>query len=317
MDRRNFLLTSAAASAAVLGGQMVRAEEPDDQPENLENRESRSLNKSAEAKLRLALYWRGLGIPAKDDDEFIKKVVDMGFEGIEVSGDGGGFVNDDKFRKIKDAGLQVCSVCFGSCGGAIVSEDEGRRQGGVDSLKRAIENAGKLGAKTVVYVPAFNNQTKLGHVEIRKVLMDYLPGLAKFAAEHGTNVVLEPLNRGEAWFLRQVSDAARIAMEADKDKTGGVGCLGDFYHMWKEEADDMGAFISGGKWVKHVHLGNGTRRTLPGQDDCPYEPGFRGLKYIGYNQFCSFECGVSGDDKEAEVRKSIAFLRSEWEKAEI
>ncbi len=305
MDRRNFLLSAAAgAGVAAMGTGMpgvARAEKAD---------------KESEAKLRLSIYWRGLGIPADSDEEFLKKVVDMGFEGIEVSGDGGGAVGDLQ-KRINDAGLEICSVCFGSCNGAIVSEDEGRRQGGVDALKRALENAGKLGAKCVVYVPAFNGQTKLGHVEIRKVLLDYLPDLAKFAVDHGTNVVLEPLNRGEAWFLRQVSDAARIAMDADKDRTGGVGCLGDFYHMWKEEADDMGAFISGGRWLKHVHLGNGTRRTLPGQDDCPYEPGFRGLKYIGYNRFCSFECGVDGDDKEAEVRKSIAFLRSEWEKAEI
>ena len=30
--------------------------------------------------------------------------------------------------------------------------------------------------------------------------------------------------------------------------------MGDFYHMTFEETSDMGAFISGGKYVQHVHF---------------------------------------------------------------
>ena len=42
--------------------------------------------------------------------------------------------------------------------------------------------------------------------------------------------------------------------------------------------------------------------------------GFKGLKMIGYHDFCSFECGVSGD-RAVEIPKSMAFLREQWEKA--
>ncbi|MDO4550721.1 MAG: sugar phosphate isomerase/epimerase family protein [Planctomycetia bacterium] len=305
MNRRNFFLTSASlgVSSAIIGTVP-------------ENAHAEKIDKVSDAKLRLACYW-GNFIPAENDDQRIKKMLAWGFQGVEISGNGNSTKGDLK-KRLDDAGLEICSLCFGSCGGKIVSEDVSRRQSGIDELKKALENAGILGAKCVVYVPAFNRQTKLEHLEIRKVLINTLPDLAKFAAQHHTNIVLEPLNRGEAWFLRTIADAAAIARECEKDH-GGIGVLGDFYHMTTEETSDMGAFLSGGSRLMHVHLGNGPqppRRTLPGQDDRLFVDGFRGLKFLGYNRFCSFECGVHGD-KEIEIPKSIAFLKSEWEKAEI
>ena len=301
MNRRNFLLSTAAAGVGISTMGMTQAAKAE------------SPNKQSEAKLRLACYWGGL-FPADSDDLRVQKMLGWGFEGVEISGNGGWAKGDFK-KRMDDANLEICSMSA-SGSGAIVSEDESRRQGGIDAMKQAIENAGELGAGCVIYVPAFNGQTKLENKEIRKILVDTMPPLAKFAAEHHTKITLEPLRRDESFFLRQVADGAVIARDCDPEKTGGIATMGDFYHMWLEETDDMGAFISGGTLLNHVHMGNGRSRQLPGQDDSPYYIGFRGLKYIGYHRFCSFECGVKGDPNE-EVPKSIAFLRAEWEKAEI
>jgi sugar phosphate isomerase/epimerase len=138
-----------------------------------------------------------------------------------------------------------------------------------------------------------------------------LKELGPFAAEHKTHIILEPLRRGEAWFLRQVSDAAQICKDAG---VPGVAVLGDTYHMYTEETDDMAAFIAGGEYVKHVHLGNGTQRKLPGQDTHHFVKAMRGLKYIGYTDFLSYECGVNGNN-EIEVPKSVEYLRQCWEEA--
>lgn len=304
MNRRDFLLSSAAAGAgmAVIGGVTGSAR-------------AESANRQAEAKLRLACYWGGL-FSADNDEHRVKKMLDWGFEGVEIPGDGG-WARGGLKKRLDDAGLEICSLCFGSMGGKLVSEDAARRLEGIDEMKRVIENAGELGAGCIVYVPEFHGETKLTHQEIRSVLCDTLPALGKLAAENRTKITLEPLKRKYASFLRQVADGAAIARDCDPEKTGGIATMGDFYHMWMEETDDMGAFISGGKLLNHVHLGNGTTRTLPGQDDVsPCYIGFRGLKYIGYSRFCSFECGVDGDP-DVEVPKSIQFLRDEWEKAEI
>ena len=162
----------------------------------------------------------------------------------------------------------------------------------------------------MVYTPAFNWDTKLGNQEIRKALLDTLPAIGQHAFEHGTRILMEPLNRKEEFFLRQVADAASIARDCNNP---GVCVMGDFYHMFMEETSDLGAFISGGPYLHHVHLASRTRN-LPGQDERQFVEGFRGLKWIGYQDYCSFECSVRGEPK-VEIPKSMAFLREQWSKA--
>ncbi|MDO4584565.1 MAG: sugar phosphate isomerase/epimerase [Planctomycetia bacterium] len=306
MNRRDFFwTTSAAASALFLSGRWSHG--------MILDRETIQKN-VARAKLRFATYWGRL-FPAENDRDRLKKMRELGMEAIEISGNGEAL--KEKLPMFRDEGFVVCSISVGSGGATIVSEDPSRRPAGIDAAKKALENAGFFGAKAVIYVPAFNGATKLPPVEIRKILMDTLPMLGEFALQHNTCLVMEPLTRNESWFLRQVADAAQIAKDTGSE---GIGTMGDFYHMASEEPSDMGAFIAGGKYIKHVHLGNGPqppRRTLPGEDDRPFVDGFRGLKYIGYDRFCSFECGVHAPDKFEAVKRSIAFCKSEWEKADV
>ena len=161
-------------------------------------------------------------------------------------------------------------------------------------------------------VPAFNNHPQLPPKEARKALVDELPEIGEVAHKAGTRVVMEPLNRGEAFFLRQLADAASICRDVNSP---GIGMMGDFYHMRIEETSDMGAFISAGKYCHHVHLAS-WHRNLPGQDERSFVDGFRGLKMIGYQDYCSLECGCDGDPL-VEIPKSFALLKKEWEEATV
>jgi sugar phosphate isomerase/epimerase len=137
-----------------------------------------------------------------------------------------------------------------------------------------------------------------------------MPGLGEYAVKVGSRVLFEPLNRNEAFFLRQLADAAAICRDCNSP---GIQMMGDFFHMGIEETSDLGAFISAGQYVHHVHLAS-RARNLPGQDDRSFLDGFKGLKYIGFQDFCSLECGVQGDRK-VEIPKAVAVLRDQWEKA--
>ena len=57
------------------------------------------------------------------------------------------------------------------------------------------------------------------------------------------------------------------------------------------------------------------RRTFPGENNMTFVDGFRGLKYIGYQGYCSFECGCANSDREAAFKQTISFLRSQWDEA--
>jgi sugar phosphate isomerase/epimerase len=249
-------------------------------------------------------------IPGKDLDEQLATMEKWGFDGVELPGDIVG--NEKKYiDAVKKTKLKVSAICGGMPNGDVVSEDAEKRVKAIEVIKRVVTSAGAVGSVGPILVPAFNGQTTLGNQEIRKILVDTLPAIGEHALKAGTRMILEPLNRKEAFFLRQVADAAAIARDCKSD---GIGVMGDFYHMYHEETSDLGAFISGGSRVHHVHLATGVKRILPGQDERDFVEGFRGLKYIGYQDYCSFECGVRGD-AAVEIPKSMAFLRDQWEKA--
>jgi sugar phosphate isomerase/epimerase len=295
ITRRGFLISSAAAAAgAAVLPNATAADDPTAKPD-------------ANAVLKLSSQ---LGIiPGRDLQEKLATMEKWGFDGVELGGDVVG--NEKKYADaFKNTKLKVSAICWGSHDGDLVSNVVAKRAGGIDALKQAVTSAGALGSTGVIYVPAFNGQTKLANQEIRTLVVETLAAIGKHAERAGTRVLLEPLNRGEAFFLRQVADAASIARDC---KSPGIGVMGDFFHMFIEEPSDLGAFISGGPHVHHVHLASRTRK-LPGQDDRQFVDGFRGLKWIGYRDYCSFECGVSGDASQ-EIPKSLAFLREQWAKA--
>lgn len=248
-------------------------------------------------------------IPGGSLEAKLAKMKAWGFEGVELGGDIVG--NEKKYRDaVANAGLKVSAICWGSCEGKLVSEDESKRKEGVDALKQVLESAGQLDSTGVIYVPAFNGQTKLTNQEIRKVLLDTFPAIGEYAVSVKSRILFEPLNRGEAYFLRQVADGAAICRDINSP---GVQLMGDFYHMYIEETSDLAAFLAAGDYLHHVHLASRIR-VLPGQDERQFVDGFRGLKLIGYQDYCSFECGVKGD-REVEIPKSMAFLREQWQKA--
>ncbi len=314
MKRREFLAAGATAVALAMTNIEVKAEVTDS------TYDGKSANKQQSARLCLGSQ---LGIiPGGSRKEKLAKMKAWGIEAAELGGEVADLEEAARIKQdLADAGLIASAICWGSHGGDLMSFDKERKQKGTDDLKKVIEGAGIVGSTGVIYVPAFNGQSPLTNQEMRKMLLDDFPALADFAAECGTTIIFEPLNRGEAYFLRQVADGAAIARDINElsTKKCGMAVMGDFYHMSIEETDMMGAFISGGKLLKHVHLAGGVsdpRRTIPGQNQSRFVEGFRGLKYIGYTGPCSFECGVRGD-REVEIPKALAFLKKEYELAVI
>ena len=164
-------------------------------------------------------------------------------------------------------------------------------------------------------VPAFNRQKPcLPHtLETRAYLCEQMHELGEYALQHNTTVILEPLNRKEAHYLRQVADAAAICRDA---KSAGVKCMGDFWHM-QEETSDYAALLSAGpEYLQHVHIASRGERKMPGEDGelDIYVDGFRALKEIGYDKYVSFECGTNGD-RNVTLPAAVELLRAQWKLA--
>lgn len=236
-----------------------------------------------------------------------------GIVGFEPGGGGlGGRVEELK-KAMEGRNIKVSAICAGFKG-VPMSKDKAIREEAVESIKEIMTAAGALGSTGVIAVPAFNNQNGLENKEGREVMVkDVLPRLGEHAVKVGTRLILEPLNRGEAFFLRQVADAASICRDVNHP---GVALMGDFWHMTWEETSDFAAFIAGAKWLWHVHIASRKQRRTPGEDGEAdnYVDGFRGLKAIGYQQYISFECGSSGP-REKTIPAACDLIREQWAQA--
>jgi sugar phosphate isomerase/epimerase len=177
-----------------------------------------------------------------------------------------------------------------------------------------LEVAAEAGSTGVICVPAFNGDPQLDFYEAKKRMLEALPQIGEHATKVGSRILMEPLNRGEARFLNQLALAAQICRDSKAD---GVCMMGDFYHMGIEETSDEGAFLSAGKYLHHVHLAS-RKRNLPGTDERSFIDGFRGLKRIGYQDYCSLECNEKATgDPMVEIPKSFEFLKKQWELAVV
>jgi sugar phosphate isomerase/epimerase len=266
---------------------------------------------AATPPVRLRLACQEGVAPGKDLNEKLDFLEGLGFEGLEVGG-GGLSRRVEEFQKaLQGRKLKLAAVCAGY-GGCLTSDQETERQKAITSMKEVITAAGALGSTGMILVPAFNGQTKLGHWEIRELLLQLLPELGDFAQKAGTRVILEPLNRKEAHFLRQVADAAQIAKDCKHD---GVCVMGDFWHMTWEEPSDFAAFVAAGSRLHQVHIASRKTRRVPGEDEGDnYVDGFKGLKHIGYQDFVSFECGAKADKKQS-IPAAVKLLRAQWQEA--
>jgi sugar phosphate isomerase/epimerase len=301
-NRRNFIKTTLSGAALVATGGLSACA-----PSTAKNEKAAS----TVATLKLS-FQEGIA-PGKTLSEKFDLMEQLGVVGFEPGG--GGLENrvTEIQEALKGRNIQVSAICAGFSG-FVLSTEQTVRDEFFSTMKTIIAAAGELGSTGVIMVPAFNGQKPcLPHTqETRNFLCEQLVILGDFAVEHGTTVILEPLNRNEAFFLRQVADAAAICRDANHP---GVRCMGDFWHM-SEETSDFGALMSGGNYLQHIHIASRKRRSMPSEDGEAdnYVEGFKALKTLGYDKYISYECGCQGD-RNIVVPQSVQLLKEQWEKA--
>ena len=236
----------------------------------------------------------------------------LGIVGLEVGGrDLGKRVNEIQ-QALQNRNMKMSSICAGF-DGWLIADDPAIQKKCMDSLKVIIAAAGELGSTGVIFVPAFNSQKSLPDKEGRELLIGQMKELGDYALQNKTRILLEPLNRKECYFCRQVADGAAIIRDVD---SAGAAVMGDFWHITWEETNDRAAFLAAGDYLHHVHIASRKRRKMPGEDGEAdnYINGFRGLKEINYQDYVSFECGSVGDSK-ITLPAAVKLMNEQWKKA--
>ena len=312
LNRRNFLRATMAGAAVAAGGSALAAysgKAPQGSKCAADKKKS-----CCDSKAKLNISFQEGTAPGANLNEKFDYMEKLGVVGFEPGGRG----LKDRVKEIKGAlngrDIKVSAICAGFQG-FILSTDPAIRKQCMDTMKEIMAAAGELGSTGVIIVPAFNAQVPVmpHNHETRAFLCEQFNEMGNFAKEHGTTVIFEPLNRKECFYMRQVADAASVCRDINNP---GVRCMGDFWHMTWEEASDMGAFITAGEYLQHVHVASRKRRSMPGEDGEAdnYVNGFKGLKMIGYDKYVSFECGCQGD-RNILVPAAVKLLRKQWEEA--
>jgi sugar phosphate isomerase/epimerase len=299
MDRRDFLKSNLLGAAGVALAASPIAALTSCSP------------KKEEVELKLSFQEKTA--PGETLNERFDYMENLGIVGFEPGGRNLAARINEFQQALRGRNIKVSAICAGF-DGFILAEDPAVKAQFDSTMRDIIAAAGELGSTGVIMVPAFNRQTpvKPHTLETREYLCEQMHELGEYALKHNTTVILEPLNRREAHYLRQVADAAAICRDS---KSAGVMCMGDFWHM-QEETSDYAAFMAAGQYLQHVHVASRGNRKMPGEDGelDNYVEGMRALKQLGYDKYISFECGTNGD-RNVTVPAAVELLRAQWKLA--
>ena len=276
------------------------------------------------AQLNLCLQWGA--IPVADDfNAKLDYLEQNGYAAVEIpTGKTGEWVLEKglDFGKAMNGRKLFCAT---ACGPSRFDyADKAKNDAEVAKFLPVLEILGQIKSVGLIICPA-RSKPEVGLTELRE---DFVTNtgrrLAEKAAACGTKIVLEPLQRKETPFLRQVADGAKMAQELG----AGASVMGDFWHMSKEEPNFFGPFLSAGDLLTHVHIASLGNRKIPGSDGAldNYVEGFTALKMLGYRGAVSMEAGWVAKGKDAKgkpifpdnvekhqiLTRMCAMLREQW-----
>lgn len=214
----------------------------------------------------------------------------IGYDGVELPI----FIMDaDRFRKLgrklDELGLErtAVTVCPSPDVNPI-SSDPKARENGFNHLKVAIDMCQAAGA-THLCGPIHST---LGHFSGQgrtedewKYGKETLAKAADYAKQARITLVVEYLNRFEAYFLNCADDTARFCREVNHPN---LKMMYDTFHANIEEKDIAAAIKACADQTVHVHISENDRST-PGEGHVDWDTTFRALKETKYEGWLMVE----------------------------
>lgn len=248
-------------------------------------------------------------------DSLAQKVGNLhayGYDGVELNGRNLRSRLPEIKAVLAESAIEASTIC-GGFPAQFTSPDKAQRQESIDAVRDLLSCAAAVEATGVIFVPLFGKAqvpdlSPLSTVEQlqRDLLIAVLRPLAQEAADLGVCLLLEPLNRYEARFPKDLAEGASIC---DEVGSPGLRLMGDFFHMSIEEADIAASLRGVKQYLRHIHLAD-SNRLVPGRGHTRFLEAFRALREIGFAGFGALECGVPQPRDEA-LRQCATFVRSQ------
>jgi D-psicose/D-tagatose/L-ribulose 3-epimerase len=250
-------------------------------------------------------------VTTEELEKMAPQVKKMGFDWIEVPIETIGDLDYTRAAKImQDNGLSV-SVCVAMGPDRdLIHAEAAIRENGMSYIRQCVDAAQTLGATNIIG-PIYSavgrvwQSTPDERARDIDLLVKQLTGLSAYAADHGTVLCIEPLNRFETSFINLASQAIEVI-----DRVASPGCqiLLDTFHMNIEEKSLGDAIRATGSRLRELHTCENDRGA-PGTGHIPWSDiatALRDIKYNGPVVIESFTAKVKSIARAAAIWRALA-----------
>jgi sugar phosphate isomerase/epimerase len=249
------------------------------------------------------VYWDDLAAGCR-------RAAELGFDAVEVFPPEPDAIDPAELRALlDDNGLSLAAVGTGAGWVkhklSLTSPDEAIRAKAVAFIERVMDFAAQFEAPAIIG----SMQGRAADTVTKPVALRYLGNalfkLDEHAADLGTTLLYEPLNRYETNLINTLADGAQFLAASGMRN---VKLLADLYHMNIEEANLAAALRQAGSFVGHVHFADSNRKAA-GLGHTDFAPIVTALREVGYSGYLSAEV-LPLPDSDAAAKQTIeTFLR--------
>lgn len=205
----------------------------------------------------------------------------------------------ENVKRLADSPVTLSS-CNGLISGFSLFEDTGFAK--TDAyFARVLPRLAMAGVKTLVFGSGGYRRVPEGvsnDAAYARVL-EFLNHLSGLIRPYDFTIAIEPLNQKECNILTTSAEAAGYVRELNLPN---IRLLVDYYHFLLEH-ERLSAIDDYAGMLVHTHIANPVGRVTPAAGDgVDYVGWYRALKKIGYDGLVVAECGLLGDDLQAEMK---------------
>lgn len=224
-------------------------------------------------------------LTTKELEKLAEHIAKLGFDWIEIPLEN---LDDLDYERgaeiIRSHGLGVSTCVAMGEDRDLIHPDPAIRENGMAYIRGAIEATQTLGATNMVG-PVYSavgrtwQMTDEERAQDTDLLVENLGQLARYAADRGVVMCLEPLNRFETSFINLAEQMVEVV-----DRVGHPACqiMLDTFHMNVEEKSLGDAIRCAGPRLKHFHSCENDRGA-PGTGHVPWDDVARALRDIHYD----------------------------------